>query len=116
MNKIRSNGVRINQYTLGALVNPILIVDHSYTVSQCNQALCTLVKISRDKILKLLLEAKILAVADVVEAMLSDRPYRTAPGLTKALEEISNNVDTLYDQKVVQACLDLFQKNKFKFE
>jgi len=63
----------------------------------------------------ILVESKVLAVADVVEAMLSDRPYRPAPGLEKALEEIRNNKDTLYDAQVVQACLELFAKENFTF-
>lgn len=60
----------------------------------------------------ILLEARIIAVADVVEAMSSHRPYRPAPGITLALEEISNNMDTLYDATVVKSCLKLFAENK----
>ena len=60
-------------------------------------------------------EARILAVADVVEAMASPRPYRPALGIDKALEEISNNRGKLYDPAVVDACLKLFQKEGFKF-
>ena len=62
------------------------------------------------------LEAKILAVADVVEAMASHRPYRPALGIDKALEEISQNKGVLYDTKVVDACLKLFAENRFKFD
>jgi len=58
----------------------------------------------------ILLEAKILAVADVVEAMCSDRPYRPALGIKKALEEITKNKGILYDPNVVDACLKLFEK------
>ena len=65
---------------------------------------------------KILLEAKIIGVADVVEAMSSHRPYRPALGIDKALEEISKNRDTLYDPEVVDACLKLFKEKKFKFE
>jgi PAS domain S-box-containing protein/putative nucleotidyltransferase with HDIG domain len=61
---------------------------------------------------EILLEARIIAVADVVEAMMSHRPYRPALGLEKALEEISRNKGTLYDPRVVDACLKLFSKNK----
>jgi PAS domain S-box-containing protein/putative nucleotidyltransferase with HDIG domain len=64
----------------------------------------------------ILLEAKILGVADVVEAMSSHRPYRPALGIPVALEEISRNKRVLYDPKVVGACLKLFAENKFKFE
>jgi HD-GYP domain-containing protein (c-di-GMP phosphodiesterase class II) len=54
------------------------------------------------------LEARILAVADVVEAMSSHRPYRAALGLDQALEEIDVNRGTLYDADVSDACLDIF--------
>ena len=64
----------------------------------------------------ILLEAKILGVADVVEAMSSHRPYRPALGIPVALEEISRNKGVLYDPEVADACLKLFAENKFKFE
>lgn len=60
------------------------------------------------------LEARILAVADVVEAMASHRSYRPALGLRRALEEISKNRGTLYDPDVVDACLRLFNEKGFK--
>jgi putative nucleotidyltransferase with HDIG domain len=63
----------------------------------------------------ILLEAKILAVADVIEAMASDRPYRPALGIHPALEEITKNKHILYDGNVVDACLELFNKNAFVF-
>jgi putative nucleotidyltransferase with HDIG domain len=63
----------------------------------------------------IMLEAKILAVADVVEAMSSHRPYRPALGIDKALEEIDKNKGILYDPDVVRACKNLFIKKKFKF-
>jgi HD-GYP domain-containing protein (c-di-GMP phosphodiesterase class II) len=62
------------------------------------------------------LEAKIIAVADVVEAMSSHRPYRPALGVDKALEEISQNKGKLYDADVVDACLNVFKDEGFKFE
>jgi HD-GYP domain-containing protein (c-di-GMP phosphodiesterase class II) len=62
-----------------------------------------------------LLEAKILAVADVIEAMASHRPYRQALGIDKALEEISQNRGKLYDPDVVDTCLELFSSGKFEF-
>ena len=61
-------------------------------------------------------EARILGVADVVEAMASHRPYRPARGLDKALEEISQNRGVLYDPEVVDACLKLFTEKGFTFE
>ena len=64
----------------------------------------------------ILLEARILSVADVVEAMASHRPYRSARGLDKALEEISQNRGILYDPEVVDVCLKLFAEKEFKFE
>ncbi len=63
----------------------------------------------------ILLEAKVLAVADVVEAMSSHRPYRPSLGLDKALDEINNNKGKLYDPDVVDACLKLFEENGFSF-
>jgi len=64
---------------------------------------------------EMMLEAKILGVADVVEAMSSHRPYRPSLGIDKALEEISKNKGILYDPKVVDACIRLFKKKEFKF-
>jgi len=64
----------------------------------------------------ILLESKILAISDVVEAMASHRPYRAALGIEKALKEIIDNKGILYDAEVVDVCSKLFQKNKFKFE
>ncbi len=63
----------------------------------------------------ILLEAKILAVADVVEAMASHRPYRAALGIDKALEEISRNKGILYDKNVVDACCRILSKKKQRF-
>lgn len=59
---------------------------------------------------EILLEAKILAVADVVEAMMSVRSYRTLLGIEAALDEIKKNKNKLYDSKVVKACLDVFKE------
>lgn len=64
----------------------------------------------------ILLEARILAVADVLEAMSSHRPYRPALGTEKALEEIKKNRNVLYDFKVSNACLKLFTQKKFTFK
>ena len=64
----------------------------------------------------ILFEAKILTVADVVEAMASHRPYRAAIGVEEALKEITRNKGTLYDARVVDACVKLFKKKKFEFE
>jgi PAS domain S-box-containing protein/putative nucleotidyltransferase with HDIG domain len=62
------------------------------------------------------LEARILAVADVVEAMGSHRPYRAAVGVGKALEEISQKKGMLYDAQVVDACLRVFTEKGYKME
>lgn len=67
----------------------------------------------RDK--EILLEARILAVADVVEAMASHRPYRAALGIDVALEDLSRNRGTLFDPQVVDACLKVFKEKSFKF-
>jgi len=63
----------------------------------------------------ILLEARIIGVADVIDAMSSHRPYRPAWGIDKALEEISQNKGILYDPEVVDACLKLFKRKEFKF-
>lgn len=64
----------------------------------------------------IIMEARILAVADVVDAMASHRPYRPALGIGKALEEISQNKGVLYDSRAADACLTLFRDKKFRFE
>jgi PAS domain S-box-containing protein/putative nucleotidyltransferase with HDIG domain len=65
---------------------------------------------------EILLEARILAVADVVEAMSSNRPYRPALGLDKALDEVVKNSGILYDARVVDACVRVFKENAFSFK
>ena len=65
---------------------------------------------------QILIEARILGVADVVEAMSSHRPYRPALGIAAALEEIEKNRSILYDPDVVSACLTLFREKGFNFE
>jgi len=64
----------------------------------------------------ILLEARIIGLADVVEAISSFRPYRPALGIDKALEEITQNKGILYDPEVVDACLRLFKEKGFKFK
>jgi PAS domain S-box-containing protein len=63
---------------------------------------------------EILIEARILAVADVVEAMASHRPYRASLGIDTALEEIEKNKGILYDETVADACLRLFRENGYK--
>ena len=65
---------------------------------------------------KILPEAKVLAVADVVEAIASHRPYRAALGINKALDEISKNKGVLFDPDAVDTCLKLFKEKDFKFD
>jgi HD-GYP domain-containing protein (c-di-GMP phosphodiesterase class II) len=62
------------------------------------------------------LESKIIAVADVVEAMVSTRPYRPAPGVEAAMKEIEDGKGTLYDPIAVDACIKLFRQGTFSFE
>ncbi len=64
----------------------------------------------------ILLEARILAVADVVEAMASHRPYRASLGLEHALSEIVKYRGKLYDPDVVDACLMVFREQAFEFQ
>lgn len=59
---------------------------------------------------------RIVSVADVVEAMMSHRPYRATEGLKTTLEEINKHKGTLYDPIVVRICTDLFLKKNFKFQ
>ena len=59
---------------------------------------------------EILQEARIIAVADVVEAMASGRPYRKALGIEAALKEIKSGRGTLYDEEAVDACLALFEE------
>ena len=63
----------------------------------------------------IIIEAKTLAVADVVEAMASHRPYRPTLGREMAIEEISQNRGVLYDADVVDACMKLLQEKNFQF-
>ncbi len=65
-----------------------------------------------DSIIK---EARILAVADTVEAMSHNRPYRPSLGLDAALKEIENGKDKLFDGQVVDACLKLFREDNYDF-
>jgi HD-GYP domain-containing protein (c-di-GMP phosphodiesterase class II) len=57
---------------------------------------------------EILLEARILGVADVMEAMCSHRPYRAALGLAETLDELTRNQGILYDAAVVDTCLKLY--------
>jgi len=61
-------------------------------------------------------EAKILAVADVVDAMMSHRPYRPALGIEAALAEIEKESGRLFDPAVVHACITSFREKGFSFE
>ena len=61
-------------------------------------------------------EARIIGVADVVEAMSSHRPYRAALGTEKGLEEISKGKGTLFDPVIVDACLQVFHQGGFMFK
>ena len=65
---------------------------------------------------EIILEARILGVADVVEAMICARPYGPAPGIDQALEEIHQNTGILYDPEVVNICLKLFVEKGFSFD
>lgn len=63
----------------------------------------------------ILIEARILAVADVVEAMASHRPYRPSLGVEPAIEEISQKKGTFFDPEVVEACLRVFEVDSPQF-
>src|SRR5664280_385784 len=64
----------------------------------------------------ILIEARIMAVADVVEAMASHRPYRPALGIDAALAEIEKNKGIFYDNTVADVCLRLFREKGYQFE
>ena len=64
---------------------------------------------------EILLEARILAIADVVEAMSSPRPYRAALGLDAAIEEINRGAGVTYDLHLATACTRLVRQHGFKF-
>jgi PAS domain S-box-containing protein len=64
---------------------------------------------------EIFLESRILAVADVVEAMSSHRPYRPARGIKVALDEVLSKSGTLYDSEAVQACVNLFRREGYQF-
>ncbi|MHB1335298.1 MAG: hypothetical protein ACYCXQ_04995 [Candidatus Humimicrobiaceae bacterium] len=63
-----------------------------------------------------MLEVKIIAVADIVEAMSSHKSYGPATGVDKALIEIKAGMDILYDRDVVNACISLFNVKHFLFQ
>ncbi len=63
---------------------------------------------------QILMEARIIAVADVVEAMSAHRPYRAALGIDAALAEIEQGRGTKYEPRVVDACLELFRKDNYQ--
>jgi PAS domain S-box-containing protein/putative nucleotidyltransferase with HDIG domain len=65
---------------------------------------------------EILLESRILAVADTIEAMASHRPYRAAIGVRWALEEVARGRGTTYDEGAVSACLEVFAEGRFEFD
>ncbi len=62
----------------------------------------------------IVLEARIIGVADVIEAISSHRPYRPALGIEAAMEEITTHRGTLYDEKVVDACIEIYKEEGFR--
>jgi putative nucleotidyltransferase with HDIG domain len=64
----------------------------------------------------ILFESRILAVADVVEAMSSHRPYRPGLGVENSLHELAKRRGKLFEVRIVDACFDLFQQQKFSFD
>ncbi len=64
----------------------------------------------------IMFEARILAIADVVEAMSSHRPYRPARTLQETLDEISTNKGVLYDPEIADVCIGLLKEKRFRFE
>lgn len=64
---------------------------------------------------EIIMESRILAVADVVEAMTSHRPYRPALGIEAALQEIESGKGTKFDARIVDICASLFREEGFTF-
>ena len=64
---------------------------------------------------EIFLEARILAVADAIEAMSSHRPYRASRGIDAALDDVLSNRGTLYDPEAVEACVNLFRHEGYQF-
>ena len=64
----------------------------------------------------MLLEAKVIAVADVVESMASYRPYRASKGIDAALSEITAHRGITFDTQVVDACLRIFREQGYEIE
>ena len=65
---------------------------------------------------EIIMEARIIGIADVMEAISSHRPYRPARGVKYALEEIFKNRGVLFDEIVVDACMILFNKKNYRFD
>ena len=65
---------------------------------------------------EIILEARIIAVADVMDAIASHRPYRPALGIQSAIEEIAQGSGIVYDPDVVKACLKLFHEKGYAHE
>jgi HD-GYP domain-containing protein (c-di-GMP phosphodiesterase class II) len=63
---------------------------------------------------EILMESQILAVADVIEAMASHRPYRPSLGIEAALKEIEKNKGIIFDETIADACLRLFREKGYK--
>jgi len=62
------------------------------------------------------MQARLVAVADVMEAMASHRPYRPGLGIDKALAEIERGRGKKYDPQAAAACITLFKEHKFSFD
>lgn len=65
---------------------------------------------------QILWEAKLIAVADVVESIASHRPYRPALGIDRALEELKINQSHLYDKEICNSCIELFEKDGYELD
>lgn len=64
---------------------------------------------------QILTQAKIIGIADVIEAMTFERPYRKGLGINKAIEEIEKNKGILYDKKISDLCISIFKTGEFRF-
>jgi PAS domain S-box-containing protein/putative nucleotidyltransferase with HDIG domain len=110
--EIAKNHVRISNEIAEAIAFPWPVAD---TVAQHHERLDGSGYpdgLGKDEIVR---AARVLGVADVVEAMSSHRPYRAGLGINKALEEVTENNNGRFDEEVAQVCVSLFREKKFHF-
>jgi PAS domain-containing protein len=109
---------RLNESLLKALPIPVFYKDVEGRFISCNPTFTQITGISKAELLgkrvdEILLEARILTVADIVESMSSDRPYRAALGIPQARDHIIRMRGAQLDEAVVDACLRILDRGDF---